>query len=297
MKLLKFKYTNLVLSFFLGFCLFIATTCLFLYLTAPRIPLLGFHGIVDLERPDQIFAQGQAFQKIAYTKQDLEKVLDYLVRRDYWFLSTQDLYNFFVTKSKQIPAEYVGRKPIMFSFDDGYKTDYVNLVPILENLEKKYNRKAKVVLFVNSGNLANSKNIASTKLSCSELREGMKKGFYDVQSHGLTHANLTRIDEKTLIKELSQAKTILRNCTKDLDPDNQVGAHIAYPYGAANKQVETYASKYYLSGYLYDSKILRFCWLKDRYAISRLTINRGKSPEQLIQMAERSHRITKNDKC
>jgi hypothetical protein len=55
----------------------------------------------------------------------------------------------FLTKSQQIPPEHIGQKPIMLSFDDGYKNIYTNLLPILEKLETKYGRKVKVVLFVN----------------------------------------------------------------------------------------------------------------------------------------------------
>jgi peptidoglycan/xylan/chitin deacetylase (PgdA/CDA1 family) len=293
MKFFKFNYKNFFLSFGLGFIIFLFITWLILQLTAPRIPLLGFHGILD----SKTYASKSVPAEMEYPKQELEKFLEYLVQNNYWFLSTQELYEYFLTKSKEIPTEHLNQKPIMISFDDGYKTVYTNLIPILDKLEQKYSRKVKVVLFVNPGTLATAKSIASTHLGCKELRAGLKKGFYDIQSHGLNHKNLTKISTQDLIEELLQAQTELRVCTEGLDPDKKVGSHLAYPYGAYNKQVEKYASKYYLSSYLYNSRILKYCWLKNYYEIPRLTVNRGKPASKLIKMAQRSHQIKKKEKC
>jgi hypothetical protein len=95
---------------------------------------------------------------------------------------------------------------------------------------------------------------------------------------------------------LAAAQTQLKQCTADLDPNREVGTHIAYPYGSANKQVEAAAAKYYKSGYLYNSKFFNHCWLKNRYQISRLTVNREKSPQSVIEMAQKSHQV-KRDRC
>jgi peptidoglycan/xylan/chitin deacetylase (PgdA/CDA1 family) len=289
MKFLKFNSKNFFLSFGLGFIIFLSLSWLILQSTAPKIPLLGFHGIIDAETP----ASQAVPAEMEYPKQELESFLEYLVSHNYWFLTTQELYDYFLTSSKKIPTEHLNQKPIMISFDDGYKTVYTNLVPILEKLEQKYGQKVKVVLFVNPGTLATPKSIASTHLGCQELREGFKKGFYDIQSHGLNHKKLTELNPQDLIVELLQAQTQLRSCTNGLDPEQKVASHLAYPYGAYNKQVEAYSSRYYLSSYLYNSRILKHCWLKNYYEIPRLTVNRRKPASLLIKMAQRSHQIKK----
>src|ERR687886_759204 len=207
MKFLKFNSKNFSISFGLGFIFFLSLTWLILEFTTPRLPLLGFHGIIDVNTP----ADKSVPVQMEYPKQDLEIFLENLVRHTYWFLTTQDLYDYFLTKSKEIPAGHLNQKPIMISFDDGYKTVYTNLVPILDKLEQKYSRKVKVVLFINPGTLATPKSIASTHLGCKELREGLKKGFYDIQSHGLNHKKLTQISTQDLIEELLQAQTDLRS--------------------------------------------------------------------------------------
>ncbi len=296
MKSLKITYQKhwkLFLSFVLGFILFLSSTILVLEYTAPKVPLLGFHGVIDPEAPTPQSAQIE----MDYPKQDLENLLEYLILHNYWFLTAQDLYDFFLMKSKEIPAEHLNQKPIMISFDDGYKTVYTNLMPILNKLETKYGKKVKVVLFVNPGTLAKPGSIASTHLGCRELRDGLQKGFYDIQSHGLNHKKLTKLAPQDLEQELVQAQTQLRKCTAGLDPEQKVASHLAYPFGAFNKQVELYASRYYLSSYLYNSRILKYCRLNNYYEIPRLTVNHKKSTQRLIKMAQRSHQIKKHEKC
>lgn len=263
------------------------------YVTTPRISILGFHGIVDLDNPTAGINQTPTAQRMAYPKQSLEDVLEYLVRENYWFLSTQDLYDFFIDRSLPIPLEHMGQKPVMVSFDDSYKTVYTNVMPILEKLEQHYGRKAKVVLFVNPGTLVKSDRLSTTYLSCDNLRDGFSKGFYDIQSHGQTHKNLVTLNTANLDAELSQAQIQLRSCLSGLAPASHIASHIAYPYGATNHLVEARAAKYYQSGYLYNSRLLRFRWLNDRYAIPRLTVNRTKSAKRVMYLAARSSVIAK----
>jgi len=271
---------------------FLTTILLLSYINAPRIPILGFHGIVDLNNPTFGIIQNPIAQKMSYPMQDLEKFLEYLARNNYWFLSTQDLDDFFIERHRDIPQKYVGKKPIMLSFDDSYKTVYTNIIPVLERLEKEFNQKIKIVLFINPGTLAKSGHPSTTYLSCEDLRTGFEKGFYDIESHGQNHKDLVKITVTELNEELAQAQVQLRECMAGLAPAQEIARHIAYPYGSMNHLVETYAAKYYQSGYLYNSKILRFRWLQDKYRISRLTVNRAKSPERLIQMATRSFTIS-----
>jgi len=296
MKLIKFVYKTLFIRLLLIFLIGLTTTYLIADLTAPRVPLLGFHGVIDIYKPEDKVFKDQKVQVMNYPKQEMEKFLDYLLLRDFWFLFTQDFYDYFILKSKPLPPEYVGRKSIMLSFDDGYKTIHTNLLPILEKLEKKYQRKAKVVLFINPGNLDKLENNSSIHLTCNDLREGLQKGFYDVQSHGLTHKKLTEINNQDLDVELKQAQIKLRQCTQGLDPNHQVAVHFAYPFGATNSKVEKYTSKYYLSGYLYNSQIMKMGWLGSNYQIPRLTINRKHSPNRLIEAAERSYKLVKKEK-
>ncbi|BAZ67080.1 polysaccharide deacetylase [Fischerella sp. NIES-4106] len=247
--------------------------------TASLIPILGFHGVITNQNSVTHIVQ----DRIHYSRKDLEKFLEYLIINDYWFLSSQDLYNILSSQNPNISQILKKRKPIMLSFDDGYKTVYTNLLPILKRLEKKYSKKVKVVLFINPGTLANKNSINSPNLGCEELREGLQQGFYDIQSHGLNHKDLTKLSDKKLIQELLQSQNELRKCTHDLDPEQKVASHFAYPFGAYNPRVKKYVAKYYLSGYLYNNQLLNRNLLKNYYEISRLTVNRQESVIRLIE--------------
>ncbi|MBW4431035.1 MAG: polysaccharide deacetylase family protein [Pelatocladus maniniholoensis HA4357-MV3] len=247
--------------------------------TASLIPILGFHGVITNQNSVTHIVQ----DRIHYSRKDLEKILEYLIINDYWFLSSQDLYNILSSQNPNISQILKKRKPIMLSFDDGYKTVYTNLLPILKRLEKKYSKKVKVVLFINPGTLANKNSINSPNLGCEELREGLQQGFYDIQSHGLNHKDLTKLSDKKLIQELLQSQNELRKCTHDLDPEQKVASHFAYPFGAYNPRVKKYVAKYYLSGYLYNNQLLNRNLLKNYYEISRLTVNRQESVIRLIE--------------
>lgn len=271
------KSKNLPLSLAVSFIII-----LFLLIfqdNATIIPILGFHGVINNKNSVTHLEQG----RMHYPQKNLERFLEYLLINDYWFITSQDLYEILSNQNHTNSDLFVKKKPIMISFDDGYRTVYTNLLPVLKKLEKKYGKKVKVVLFINPGVLSKKSNINSTNLSCQELRDGLQQGFYDIQSHGLNHKDLTRLSNKNLIKELLESQNELRKCTHDLDPQQKVASHFAYPYGAYNQRVQKYVSKYYLSGYLYNNKILNRSFLKNQYEIPRLTVNRQESVQDLIE--------------
>jgi peptidoglycan/xylan/chitin deacetylase (PgdA/CDA1 family) len=253
-----------------------------------KIPILGFHDIIDAQNPSENPPHRLAFTN-DYTKQDLAKFLEYLVQENFWFLTSQDLFVYFINKSKPIPIQHLGQKPIMLTFDDGYKGVHTNGLPILENLEKIYREKVKFVLFINPRFMGvdNGGDYLS-HTTCSDLREGYKKGFYDIQSHGFNHKNLVKIQAKDLDFELIAAKLALRKCINNLDKNKIVGAHLAYPFGSTNRKVEKLLPKYYLSGFLYDNNILTINWFTNQYQISRITVNKKISPKNLIAIANKA---------
>ncbi len=251
-------------------------------LLAEQVPILGFHDIVDLKNPKNLPPKRREFDS-DYTKQDLEIILTYLLQNNYWFLSTQEFYEYFLTQEKPIPSEQKGKKPILISFDDGYQNLQNNLLPLLESLEGKFHKKIKVVLFINPG-LMETIDADLTYLSCDDLRDGFQKGFYDIQSHGLSHLKMTTLNVKVLDFELSRSKLLLKQCLKNLDKDKTVAQHLAFPFGATNEQVEKYTTAHYRSAYLYDNKCFEAGSPKNnKYRINRLMAYRSISPQKIIE--------------
>ncbi|NEN91425.1 MAG: hypothetical protein F6K48_21975 [Okeania sp. SIO3H1] len=63
-----------------------------------KIPIFGFHDIIDLQNKADLPPYRRLYD-MDYTKQDLEKFVEYLVQKNYWFLSSQDLLIKYTNKS------------------------------------------------------------------------------------------------------------------------------------------------------------------------------------------------------
>lgn len=208
-------------------------------------------------------------------------------------MSSQELYDYFLAKSKPVPSKHLFKKPIMLTFDDGYKGVHTNLFPFLEFLKTKYSATVKLVLFINPHSLGvPSINNSLAHLTCNDLKDGFKKSFYDVQSHGFSHSVLTRLNIKDLSFELDEAQVALRKCIQ-LDSNQTVASHIAYPYGILDARVKAYTSKYYLSGYSYENRVLQIDNMINNYQIPRLNITSETSLPKLIKLAENSSPMRK----
>jgi len=278
------NYKNYIISFWLTLSLFFIPNHWVRAVNPISIPIFSLHDIVDLNNLPKSSLQNLSLY--TNTKQDLEKFLDYLVRNNYWFLSSQELYDYFGKKSKPIPSARLRQKPIMLSFDDGYKGVHTYLFPFLESLKKKYGRTAKFVLFINPSSVNSSAHI-----TCDDLRKGLSQGFYDIQSHSFNHYALTELSSDQLTFELTEAQQAIRQCTQGLDPNRTVALHIAYPYVFFDARVQRQVSKYYLSGYSSENLVLQADQLTNNYQIPRLNITKETSLTNMIQLAERSSRL------
>jgi peptidoglycan/xylan/chitin deacetylase (PgdA/CDA1 family) len=161
-----------------------------------KIPIFGFHSVIDRENFDKFPSRASYLD---YTKQD---------------------------------------------FDDGYINANVYLMPILKDLQNKYNKRIKVILFVNPKFMEKKQTSKVQYLKCQDLTEGIGKGFYDVQSHGFSHSDLTKLNTETLQFELAESQKYLKNCTLDLAKNSTIAEHLAYPYNRVNSKVLEYTSKY-----------------------------------------------------
>lgn len=261
---------------------FVAARAIF-EMTVDEIAVFGFHDIIDLEDPAERPPR-RAAQPGDYTKQDFAAFLEALVKEDYWFLTTRELYDYFLSPDKKpLPRDLAGRKKVAIAIDDGYKSAHKNAIAILEDLEARYGRKVKLIWFVNPAFLGVPGAVLD-HATCEELRDGFERGFYDLQSHGANHRNLTELEPAVLEKELASAQEILRNCVAGL-PADRVAQHIAYPFGAIDRRTQPYVAKYYRTGYLYDGKTLKLHGFVDRYRLPRIVANRDRTPERLLWMA------------
>lgn len=157
------------------------------------------------------------------TPEIFEKQVKYLISKKYNFIGLEDL------SSNNI------KKPVMLTFDDGYVDNYKFVFPIL----KKYNIKA--VIFLIAGKIG----IDPELMTWEQVFEMQKSGLVSFGSHGLTHANIRRMEEQSAIKELRESKHIL---------ETKLGHNISafcYPFGAGGKD-DRIRKLVFDAGYLFD---------------------------------------------
>ena len=148
-----------------------------------QVPVLMYHAVSD-----NIWGITELFVSPA----DMEAQLQYLVENGYdpiWF---EDLKNL---------EQY--DKPVILTFDDGYDDNYTELFPLLQ----KYNVKATVFIIAQRG-------IGTEhKMTEQQIRELSQSGLVSIQSHGMTHWDMSQMDEGTLVWELADSQIVLARIT------------------------------------------------------------------------------------
>jgi hypothetical protein len=104
--------------------------CILIYnfagITFKGLPVLMYHKVIDAGFPDDL----------TITTQELERQFRHLNKKKYTPIFLSDLLSH-LYENKQLPS-----KPVLLTFDDGYKNNYTYLYPLL----KKYSLKASIFL-------------------------------------------------------------------------------------------------------------------------------------------------------
>ena len=160
-----------------------------------NIPILMYHGVSD-----NTWGAAELFVRPA----DLEAQIAWLLENGYDLITFEDWAHL---------EDY--DKPVMLTFDDGYRDNYEELFPILQ----KYNAKATV--FVITGSV----DIHDTTLSYMQVREMAQSGLVSIQSHTYTHPHLDQCDEEELHQQMMNSKLMIARMTR-YEP-----FVLCYPYG------------------------------------------------------------------
>jgi peptidoglycan/xylan/chitin deacetylase (PgdA/CDA1 family) len=182
------------------------------------IPILCYHRI--LLKPASLYD---------LTPEQLEEELLYLKEQGYQTITASQLL------AAQERRFRLPSRPIVLTFDDGHKSHYRFVLPLL----KKYGFSA--TFFIYTAVIAEA---SAEQLTWDELREMAAAGM-DIESHSMTHTYLSkqRPNEaysaylQRLDQELIGSRELLQN---------RLGRPVellAYPYGWFNKSVEIMAVK------------------------------------------------------
>ncbi len=174
-------------------------------------------------------------EKLRVSPEDFSRQLRYLKEKGYKSISLKELKEYFERKRK------FDFHPVILSFDDGYKDNYLNAVPILR--EHGFS----AVFFISTAYVGkdniwdiNDKEVGEPMMDWNEIKALCGQGF-EIGSHTVTHADLTEIPREEIVKELKDSKKML---------ESGLGVEIAavsYPFGHYNGEVMRIASD---TGYL-----------------------------------------------
>ncbi|MNI09083.1 Poly-beta-1,6-N-acetyl-D-glucosamine N-deacetylase precursor [compost metagenome] len=165
-----------------------------------RIPILNYHSVTV-----------QPGNPAAITPAKLEEQMQYLADNDYTPLTLKEFIDIWEGREKP-PA-----KPILLTFDDGYKDNYTEAMPILA----KHDFRA--TLFMSPGMVEDG-----YFLNWEEVKE-MQKGGWDIQPHGMTHPHLPQLNKEKQTYEITEAK---RQIEEQLGITSDI---YCYPYGERNQ--------------------------------------------------------------
>lgn len=150
--------------------------------------------------------------------EDFVKQLDWLTTEGYHSLSMAD-FLYYTNNNLPFPA-----KSVLITFDDGYEGIYEHAAPELE----KRNMHATFFIFKDAINTALQ---GYPYITDQQLRALAANPLFAIQSHTLSHPDLSKISQSQLQQELADSKNFIEKITGKPCPT------IAYPYGHYNRDV------------------------------------------------------------
>ncbi len=173
-----------------------------------RVPVLMYHYIQNSDGRDGLT------QDLSVSPEMIDAQLNYLVTQGFTSISPEELYLALV-KNQPLPS-----KPIMLTFDDGYRDFYTQAYPLL----KKYQIKA--TNFVPIGLVDRP-----YYLTTSQVKELGNDPLITLASHTLHHPDLPLSTRESAWDEIFQGKVRLEAVIgKKVD-------YFAYPFGAFNERI------------------------------------------------------------
>lgn len=176
--------------------------------TQIKIPILLYHYVEYVKDPKDTIRQSLDIQPYVFDEQ-----VKTLKEAGFTFMTMADVADVLEGR-KQLPE-----KPVVLTFDDGYRDLYTDVFPII----KKY--QVKIVAYVVPGFLGKPNN-----LTHAQLQELSLSNLVEVAAHTVHHAYLKGLPSAKAKAEIDRSKDMLE---KEL---RKPIVSFAYPYGAFDQE-------------------------------------------------------------
>jgi len=208
-----------------------------------NIPILMYHHVLDSVKAREILASSLNVPPNIFREQ-----MDYLFGRGYVIISLEELL-LGLNGSLSLPE-----RPVVLTFDDGYRDFYDNVFPVLKE------KSLKATVFIISQFVGGER-----YMDWWQIREMANSGLVLVGDHTLNHPSLPKISEEEEFDQIVSAKKII---------EQYVGKTVnlfAYPYGGTNQQVKEILRKSGFLGAVLNSNMSSQCALLP-FELSRIRI-------------------------
>jgi peptidoglycan/xylan/chitin deacetylase (PgdA/CDA1 family) len=167
------------------------------------VPVLNYHQINNTDH-----------NSLTLSNTEFEAQMKYLADQGYTTITPDHLADY-IQYGKELPS-----KPILITFDDGYKDNYQEAYPILQ----KYHFTATIFL------ISDFVNTYDRYLTWDEINEMQNDGLI-FEGHTVNHISLTQASDDEITNELVQSKAALEShLGKKIE-------YLAYPCGDYNQNI------------------------------------------------------------
>lgn len=243
-----------VLLCFCGMLILIIIIFLIYFNFRPQsIPVLAYH---DFDLAENINYKKK--NMFVDSVDNFEKQMKYIYKNNYKTLSMEEFYCWKKRKC-ELP-----KKSVLITFDDGYKSIYEHVYPIL----KKYNLKGTSFII---GDTITEKAVSNGNYLSWEEIEEIQKDYSDLEFHSHTYG-LHKKDGNIHYVKLKSNKELKKDTQKinsRLDTN-----YIAYPYGAhTDEYIKILKEQDYKLGFIYYAPFIRAKKEHNDFQVPRVTID------------------------
>lgn len=173
--------------------------------TAKKIVILNYHKVDDY------------FSSLSITPRDFDNQMAFLKKNGFETISLEQLRGVLAGEEVDLPE-----RPLIITFDDGYRDNYTNAYPIL----KKYGFTG--VIFVITSFIDRK---LPYYISWDMAKEMQESGVIDIESHTVDHISMTELNDEKLRRELTESKKRIEEVLE------KPAEYVAYPTGTYNLHI------------------------------------------------------------
>jgi peptidoglycan/xylan/chitin deacetylase (PgdA/CDA1 family) len=180
------------------------------------VPILMYH-LINVAKP----SAPAATRRLTVTPADFAAQMTWLNRHGYRTITQRELLGAMRGRRS------LGPKPILITFDDGYRDVFFKASPVLLRLRMR------ATAYVITGRVSGG----DPSFLTWPLLHALERRGIEIGSHTISHADLTALSERQALKELVRSRTALEKALGHPVP------WLAYPFGRCNARVERLAAR------------------------------------------------------